>query len=217
MEVLIPILVLLGTLIIEAVCNWLHNDEVFPNGLAIPADLKIPESISNETQLREPDLVFVERSREVLHSQLGKDPVSRIMAEQDAEARIRLIVSLYEKVTRLYGIPKPELKLTAEKSCVMGGYCAARHTLELNVAYLLVNDAGAVREFLDTIFHELRHAVQHYMVSTPGFWEGDPELRGRIAYNLQHYIRPEMDPEGYSNQLIERDARNFAAAVMSGV
>lgn len=217
MEILIPILILLGVVVIKAVCDWLHNDEIFPNGLDIPEDLVIPETISHETELREIDIAFAERSREILVRHLGDNPVSRIMEEKDANARLQMILPIYDAVVELYDIPKPTLQWKVENSYCLGGYSASTNTLELNAAFLLVDNEECIREFLDTLFHELRHAVQHHMIASPGFWDADPQLRGRIAYNMIHYVRGEMDPEGYQNQLIERDARNFAAAVMRGI
>lgn len=82
-----------------------------------------------------------------------------------------------------------------------GGYNSRTNTLSIN-EYMLYNNSEAA----DTVAHELWHAHQHECADHP--------LSARdyqYQYNFENYIRPEMGHEAYENQLIEAEARAFAA------
>lgn len=72
-----------------------------------------------------------------------------------------------------------------------------------------------VPECVDTIIHEGRHAYQWYAVTHPGF--APAELTRDWAYNFDHYIRFNDDPDDYSAQPIEADASDYAERVRAGV
>ena len=82
-----------------------------------------------------------------------------------------------------------------------GGYNSRTNTLSIN-EYMLYNNSEAA----DTVAHELWHAHQHECADNPS-----SARDYQYQYNFENYIRPEMGHEAYENQLIEAEARAFAA------
>lgn len=78
-----------------------------------------------------------------------------------------------------------------------------------------------IRNFIDTIVHEERHAVQHRVIREPGFWQIDEERRTAWARNTpppnKRYIRASVDIRRYRTQPVERDAFTFADLALRGV
>lgn len=82
-----------------------------------------------------------------------------------------------------------------------GGYDPATNTLHIN-EYMLYNSTEAA----DTIAHELWHAHQQECASNP-----KSARDYQYQYNFENYISPEYGFEQYQNQLVEAEARSFAA------
>ena len=82
-----------------------------------------------------------------------------------------------------------------------GGYDADTNTLRIN-EYMLYNSEEAA----DTIAHELWHAHQHERAMNPRCARDY-----QYQYNFENYIPPELGQEAYENQLVEAEARAFAA------
>ena len=82
-----------------------------------------------------------------------------------------------------------------------GGYDSATNTLLIN-ENMLYNS----REAADTVAHELWHAHQQECALQPK----NPRDY-QYQYNFDNYINPEDGFEQYQNQLVEAEARSFAA------
>lgn len=82
-----------------------------------------------------------------------------------------------------------------------GGYDPATNTLHIN-ENMLYNS----REAADTVAHELWHAHQQECALHPK----NPRDY-QYQYNFDNYINPEDGFEQYQNQLVEAEARSFAA------
>ena len=81
-----------------------------------------------------------------------------------------------------------------------GGYNPVTNTLEIN-ENMLDNSAEAA----DTVAHEMWHAYQQQCALDP------TNERGREYQDgFNNYINPEYDFEGYQNQMVEAEAREFA-------
>lgn len=81
-----------------------------------------------------------------------------------------------------------------------GGYNPGTNTLEINQ-----NMLGDSAEAADTVAHEMWHAHQQQCASDPS------NDRGREYQEaFDNYISPEYDFEGYQNQMVEAEAREFA-------
>jgi predicted SprT family Zn-dependent metalloprotease len=81
-----------------------------------------------------------------------------------------------------------------------GGYNPETNTMEIN-ENMLDNSAEAA----DTIAHEMWHAHQHQCVLDPASEKGQEYQEG-----FDNYISPEYDFEGYENQMVEAEAREYA-------
>lgn len=82
-----------------------------------------------------------------------------------------------------------------------GGYDPNTNTLNIN-EYMLYNS----NEAADTIAHELWHAHQYECAGNP-----HSALDYQYQYNFDNYIKPEFGQEAYEAQLVEAEARAFAA------
>jgi hypothetical protein len=82
-----------------------------------------------------------------------------------------------------------------------GGYNSSTNTLRVN-DYMLYNNTEAA----DTIAHELWHAHQHECSINP-----QCARDYQYQYNFENYIPPDLGQEAYENQLVEAEARAFAA------
>jgi len=81
-----------------------------------------------------------------------------------------------------------------------GGYNPETNTMEIN-QNMLDNSAEAA----DTIAHEMWHAHQQQEASDPNSEKGQEYQEG-----FDNYISPEFDFEGYENQMVEAEARDYA-------
>jgi hypothetical protein len=81
-----------------------------------------------------------------------------------------------------------------------GGYNPESNTLEINENML---DDSA--EAADTVAHEMWHAYQQQCALDPTSEKGREYQEG-----FDNYISPEYDFEGYQNQMVEAEAREYA-------
>ncbi len=81
-----------------------------------------------------------------------------------------------------------------------GGYISDSNTMEINVNML--DDSV---EAADTIAHELWHAHQQEIADDPSNPRAEEYQEG-----FDNYISPEYDFEGYQNQMVEAEARDYA-------
>ena len=81
-----------------------------------------------------------------------------------------------------------------------GGYNPNTNTLEINENML---DDSA--EAADTVAHEMWHAYQQQCALDPASEKGREHQEG-----FDNYISPDYDFEGYQNQMVEAEAREFA-------
>ena len=81
-----------------------------------------------------------------------------------------------------------------------GGYSPNTNTIEVNV-----NMLGDSAEAADTISHEMWHAYQDQVAKDPS----NPRA-AEYQEGFDNYISPEYDFEGYQNQMVEAEARDYA-------
>jgi len=81
-----------------------------------------------------------------------------------------------------------------------GGYNPGTNTIEINANML--DDS---HEAADTISHEMWHAYQEQVANDPN----NPRAQ-EYQEGFDNYIRPEYDFEGYQNQMVEAEAREYA-------
>ena len=81
-----------------------------------------------------------------------------------------------------------------------GGYNPETNTMEINE-----NMLGDSAEAVDTVAHEMWHAYQQQCAMDPTSEKGREYQEG-----FDNYISPEYDFEGYENQMVEAEAREYA-------
>ena len=84
-----------------------------------------------------------------------------------------------------------------------GGYAASTNTIYINRFNM-----GDAKETADTVAHESRHCWQHERADNP-----QTEQDYKFKENFEDYIRPEDDYRAYKNQIVEKDARDYATRV----
>lgn len=95
------------------------------------------------------------------------------------------------------------------------GYNSGDGYIHLNEDVL--NDPTRFSQILDTATHEMRHQFQNDVVTAPHNFQDIPkDVIAVWEYELepQNYISPDYDYQGYYEQAIERDARDFSEDVL---
>ena len=99
--------------------------------------------------------------------------------------------------------PAPEVEFySAPGTGEYGAYSEQEGKIFINIDN--IDDPG---EAVDTIAHESRHAYQHMRAMNP-----QNERDMAFAENLNDYISPDDDFDGYQNQLVEKDAEMYGSA-----
>ena len=181
---------------------------------------KLPQASC--AQMSETDQAQIEATRELVRKCFGEDVVERLQKASNKE-RIDLMARFAEELARQYELDI-EVDVTVSKVEECGAYNWKERKAVFNIALLMVDGKNehfdyCVRETLDTIVHELRHAVQHRAVEQPGFWNVEESRRLAWAKNMTpgNYISPKANIRAYAAQPIEKDAVTFAAMVMGEV
>lgn len=182
---------------------------------------ELPESL--QADMSEYDKEKIEETQHLVEDCFcrdGKSVTDSIGGMSNLE-RIKTAEEFAVKLSELYGLDiKIDVNVDDPRAC--GAYNWADKKVCFNLVELMVDadhpDFKAhVENFIDTVIHEERHAVQHRAMTEPGFWNVTESVRGEWAYNLENYIRPEVDARGYRLQPIENDAFTFANLSMQGV
>lgn len=120
------------------------------------------------------------------------------------DARKEAIDELGEYVAQDLGLKnKPKIEFyNNEDSGDFGSFSADENTIYINE----YNMDNAV-ETADTISHETRHCYQHECAESP-----KTEQDYAFKDNFENYVTPDMDFEGYEDQIVEADAREYAQA-----
>lgn len=178
----------------------------------------LPEQVKAE--ISETDKEMLEKTKEVITNNFG-DSVIKKIADATNKERIDLMTDFATELAKAYGLDI-DIDICVNEINNCGYYVWEDKKAVFNIAMMMVDKNNeyfeyCVRETLDTIIHELRHAVQHKAISEEGFWNVDEERRIKWAENLTNYISPKTDRKGYSLQPIELDAATFANAAMERV
>ncbi len=184
---------------------------------------EIPLALQSEMSTYDEKMIGeTQRLVESVFCQEGKSVVESVKEMSNLE-RIKKAEEFAKELAKLYGLDI-EIDVTVAPPEMCGGYYWNNKKACFNLVELMM-DANApnfdkhIANFIDTVIHEERHAVQHQSILENGFWEIDEAHSRAWAGNMQegNYIRPEVDVRGYRLQPIENDAFTFANLVMEGV
>ena len=80
----------------------------------------------------------------------------------------------------------------------------------------VVDDPTQLGQVLDTATHEMRHQFQNDALAAPyNFSDIPQDVLNVWDYEMKHYINPDYDYQGYYEQAIECDARDFSEDVLN--
>lgn len=179
---------------------------------------------NNRAKLSETDMRMVAETQELMRDYFGENIV-QTFSDADNIVKMNYLAEFSKKLCGLYGLDDIGVDIVFLEGSLCGYYNYENKKAYFNVRKLVTCEVGSeefnkeVYELLDTVAHELRHAVQRRAIEEDGFWQVDNERREKWAENLLpgHYIPFTVDARGYFRQPIENDAFTFAAAVMDGV
>lgn len=122
-----------------------------------------------------------------------------------------------EIVNRVSGIMQVELTdvYFVDDLRSMGLYDAQRNCIVFSNAYLQRDDDLCNVEVIKTIFHELKHAVQHKSLTENGnVWGYSDDTRLNWMINFMRYIEADENLEMYMSQPVELDSFGFESCVI---
>lgn len=212
-EILIPILAALAIDLVWDFFAQLWEPRSGPRELpqSLAAEMREYDYRKIEETGQLADECFCRNGESVTESLRGMSNLDRIKAAEEFAVRL----------SQLYGLDiQVDVEVDDPRAC--GAYNWREKKVSFNLVELMVpgdspDFEAHVANFIDTVIHEERHAVQHRALLEPGFWNIPEDVRSRWADNLQHYIKPEVDAWGYRMQPIENDAFTFANLSMQRV
>lgn len=214
------LLSVVASLAIKFVCNIGVNLVVsFFRNLFSNEEQVMPDTIRCE--LSDTDKQMAQQTNELINEHFGEDVCSSIKSMSNIE-RLQAADKFANELKELYGLDI-DIDVVAQEERQCGYYNWQESKAVFNVIELWIdnNDPAFeehIKNFFDTIIHELRHAVQYKAVSQEGFWNVEQDRRESWKNNFDpnNYIRAEIDLRGYMTQPVENDAYTFAAYVMEG-
>jgi len=129
------------------------------------------------------------------------------------DERLSAVQNVENVMAEVQNRPSVPVELADLSPNEFGGYDG--QSIKINQEHL----AGGqdVRENVDTVIHEGRHAYQDYVISHPEM-VSDQELVQSWADNFENYLDLQTyGAELYNDQPVERDAWTYAEAVRNGV
>jgi hypothetical protein len=172
----------------------------------------------------ETDTDLIEKTREIIESHFP-DGVESTMLALSTEARVEKVKKITLDIVEAYDIEVDTLTFFGNKQMeeegmdgLMAGYFSASNkSIALNADLLAVDNGELLKEMINTIVHECRHAFQHKAIECPEQCGVDSSVALEWMENFVKYISPELDPFGYYYQPVEFDARNFTTLVLDGL
>ena len=168
------------------------------NANASTADMQLEGTTTPEDVANKSDISSETRENLGAFEQNTWDNLSQVEKEQAVE---KLRDSIAED---LQLENKPNIAYyNSEDPGDYGGYAASNNTIYINRFNM-----GDATETADTIAHESRHCWQHERADNPQTGQDQ-----QFKENFDNYIRPEDDFRAYKDQIVESDAREYAANV----
>lgn len=131
-------------------------------------------------------------------------------SEATTNRRKEYIEELYASFSASTGY-NPPLVFKKRAASSLGAYSSGANSITLNELLLEEDDP---RKTIRTLLHEARHAFQHFAVEHP--WRAKPDEDNVYSweFNIENYIRSEVDFDMYRSQDIEADADAFAERIV---
>ena len=130
------------------------------------------------------------------------------------EEKLALVQQLADTEAQRLGVPPVEVRAQQEEENSLGHYSESLQNIVVNTDHL----DDIAEEVMDTVFHEVYHLYQHYVVNNID-WNSDFSRSAYFATarawkeNQENYIKSDGTEEGYwlySKQPLEESAREYA-------
>lgn len=202
--------------------DLLRNDDIFEEdigeriGTGGPSPYEGIEALSCDTKVEFTDM---DRDRadiavREIQKLLGANPVERLNS-MDAKSRLAAAEELHMRLCTDFSLDIGLEMGESEGGCA-GYYCSGTKVLWVDYRYLLSDRPEYIAEYLDTVIHEFRHAMQRCFIEDGAYNGVSEDYRERMAVSMHPsvYMRHCENPQLYYNQLCERDARAYAEMVL---
>ena len=157
------------------------------------------------------DIQMAQRCRELVEREFPNG-VSASLSSISFDERKNRLKSFVAQASKEMGVSIPKVEFDQSSSCA-GGYSFSKDVLVISEVFI-ANDSD-LNDCINTVFHELKHKVQHEATKKGGNkWGYSNHLVALWDVNFRKYIRPEIDPLGYYVQIVEVDARGFANSII---
>lgn len=179
----------------------------------------------NQDSMSEYDRKMSDETKCLTKEVLGENPIAELRM-MDEEKRIAKVNELVQKLAELYQVELEGVVIGEFDPSTAGCYDREKKLIILNNVYLMNSDVRNLREFLDTIYHEFRHAVQFRVIEnidvlqnedSANFWEVSKKRAARWCRHHQDYEEAVKNPLEYITNNLEVDARTFAYMCLEGV
>lgn len=167
-----------------------------------------------EVPMTEEDNQTINRCKDILHEEFpeGIEAKTRSLSIDEREELFRTLVG---KFSGAYGVDISDIRFlpaTEIGEYTFGYYNSELNFIAFNRDFLQSNDPAVIKEMINTILHEMRHAYQFKVITNTGI--GSEEQRRTWALNMANYIPAEVDFALYQLQAVENDARAFAELIL---
>lgn len=176
------------------------------------------ETFENKPYLSEVDEIRVTETAEIMADVFSEDVLSN-WSEMSVDEKSAKLNEYYIRAGENLGIQTKgviiETMPCETPGMVNFGYNSGDGYIHLNADVL--NDPTQFSQILDTATHEMRHQFQSDVLAAPHNFSDIPQdVMAAWEYELdpRNYISPDYDYQGYYEQAIERDARDFAEDVL---
>ncbi|MBR5535511.1 MAG: hypothetical protein IKU60_02555 [Clostridia bacterium] len=215
------ILIAIAAAVIIIACTLAEafgNDEIFTEGQRSTAPCVDTEFVPTPK-----DVEYIKETKRVIVEALGEDYIEGIMELKALEERIDKIKPLCEALGELYELEDVTFELCYDeynyKSC--GKYSPKEKKILINTYFLAFDNSEIITDFIDTVLHECRHAVQmkmllNYDKKDYRWYSGDKAVEGFAKNIRQGIITPKENIKAYREQATERDAYAMAALILAG-
>lgn len=175
------------------------------------------ETFENKSYINEVDEVRVNETAEIMADVFSEDVLTN-WSEMSLDEKSAKLNEYYIRAGENLGIDTKGVIIEPMPCETPGmisfGYNSGDGYIHLNSD--VVDDPTQLGQVLDTATHEMRHQFQNDALAAPyNFSDIPQDVLNVWDYEMKHYINPDYDYQGYYEQAIECDARDFSEDVLN--
>lgn len=175
------------------------------------------ETFENKSYINEVDEVRVNETAEIMADVFSEDVLTN-WSEMSLDEKSAKLNEYYIRAGENLGIDTKGVIIEPMPCETPGliscGYNSGDGYIHLNAD--VEDDPTQLGQVLDTVTHEMRHQFQNDALAAPyNFSDIPQDVLNVWDYEMKHYINPDYDYQGYYEQAIECDARDFSEDVLN--